>query len=135
MGVRIEADQQKILNCFIQTKGFYLMGPITFPSGRKGPFNIDTMTVLSDPARAEIIGQALGQQVKKLGVDLIIGIVNAGVPLATLASHYSGVPFGYVRKEVDQRTGEFLQGQHFNKKKAVLIDDIIGQGGTKDKIL
>jgi len=135
MSIKISASQEEILSCFVQTKGFYLMGPIEYPSGRRGPFNIDTMMVLSEPKRAKVIGQVLADYVKNLEVELIIGIATAGIPLAALISQFSGLPFAYVRGEISQRTGEILQGQYWNKKKAVLVDDVIGRGGTKDRVL
>ncbi len=135
MPYKITADQKQIADCFIQTKGFYLMGPIINPFGFKGPFTIDSAAVLSDPKRAAIIGQVLGDFVKTLGVDFILGIPNSGLPLATIISHYSGIPFGFVRTEICQRTGELIQGEYAGKSKVVLIDDIIGRGDTKDQVM
>ncbi|MFA6322435.1 MAG: phosphoribosyltransferase family protein [Candidatus Buchananbacteria bacterium] len=135
MPQKVKADQKNIIDCFIQTQGFYLMGPIYNPSGFKAPFTIDALTVLSNPGRAAIIGQVLGEFVKALDVDLILGIPNGGVPLATIISQYSGIPFGYIRTEKCQRTGELIQGEYAGKTKAVLVDDIIGRGNTKDKVL
>jgi orotate phosphoribosyltransferase len=135
MPQRIEGGQKKIFDCFLQTKGFYLMGPITNPSGFKAPFTIDALTVLSDPARAEIIGRAIAAGIKDLDLDFILGIPNGGVPLAAIISQYSGIPFGYVRTEKCERTGELIQGEYAGKTKALLVDDIIGRGNTKDKVL
>src|SRR3989338_8515440 len=136
MATRIPADTPAIISCFAQTNGFYLMGPIVYPSGRRAPFNIDTVTVLSDASRAQIIGRALGVYVKKnFSVDAVLGIATAGIPLAVFISQYAGIPLLYIRKEIDQRTGELLQGQYTGVKTAVLVDDIVGRGGTKDAIL
>lgn len=126
---------KKILDCFAQTKGLHLMGSIKLPSGNISPLNLDLVRVFSEPKHLEIIGKALAREIKKMKVDLIAGVATAAIPLAASASYWSGLPFVYVRKKPDLRTREVIQGSYKKGQRAVLIDDIIGAGGTKKAVL
>lgn len=130
------AEEQKVIKCFAKTRGVYSMGPVVYPSGRRGPFNIDFVKVYCQPENLKIIGKLLAKTIKQIpDIELICGIVAAGIPLAVAASIYSGLPYVYVRPEKHERTGEIIQGTYKKGQRAILLDDVVGRGGTKDKVL
>ena len=126
---------KKILDCFAKTKGLHIMGSVRLPSGNISPINLDLVRVFSDHKRLEIIGKALAKEIKKMNVDVIAGVATAGIPLATVASYWSGKPFVYIRNKPDLRTKEVIQGHYARGQKAVLLDDIVGSGITKKTAL
>lgn len=105
-------NKEEILKCFLETKGWHNMGPIQYPSGFIGPFNVDNVKVYSNPQRLKIICQSLWELIKPFNFDILVGIPLAGVPLVTIMSQISGLPFIYVRKEKDPRSGEVIQGEY-----------------------
>ncbi|MBI2552658.1 hypothetical protein HYW17_05160 [Candidatus Uhrbacteria bacterium] len=65
------------------------------------------------------------------GVDLIVGIPMAGIPMALALSLKTGIPFAYLnkgRKKTLRR--RIVEGEYKTGARAVLVDDVIGFGGT-----
>ncbi|MFH1235722.1 MAG: hypothetical protein V1685_02165 [Parcubacteria group bacterium] len=128
-------EKQEVLRITATTKGLHVVGPITYPSGNRGPFNVDNAKVVSDPKRLEAIGTILARGVKKLPIEAVVAIPTLGLPLATTASRKAHIPLLWVRPQADPRTGELLEGAWKKGMRVALIDDVIAAAGTKKRAI
>lgn len=87
--------------------------------------------MFSFPNSLETVCKALSQVVKKIDPDVVAGGEASGIPLATLISIYTGIPFIYVRKTKIAPPRFSVEGVMKKGAKVVLIDDAIASGGSK----
>ena len=100
--------------------------PFRLTSGLLAPFYINCRQILSHPAARATIADALAEQVRPLGVDMVAGGVTAGVPYATMVADRLGLPLVYVRPEPkDHGTGGKIEGGDVDGCRVVLIEDLI----------
>lgn len=130
-----ETNKNEIYQIIKATPSFNRLGPVENPSGAKDPFIIEISTLLSDPQKAKVIGKIFGNMAKQLNVELIAGIANSAIPLVVAASIMSDIPFVYIKKERDQRTGQIIEGDYKNGAKTLLVDDMIGDGSEKERVV
>lgn len=77
------------------------------------------------------VGKKIALQAKNLKSEIIMGIESSGIAIATAASIYSGLPFGFVRKSVkNYGLGNYIEGEFGSRKRVVLIDNFTATGGT-----
>ncbi len=101
------------------------------------------------PGILEEIVDNIYSQIKKLGrIDKIVTIEAMGIPLATLLSQKTGIPFTIIRKRtydppgeicVFQKTGYsesklYINGIEKNDK-IIIVDDVLSTGGTLRAVL
>ena len=113
-----KSDKKKILDAIVETRNYHVTGPVISPSGNKCPIIIAMSMVISDPKRLEIIANAMASLVKKLPVDVIVGIPTAGLPLATAVSMLTKLPLLWVRDKPDPRTGS-IEGEYKPGQRAI----------------
>jgi orotate phosphoribosyltransferase len=98
------------------------------------PIRLNTRRLYSYPQIVKLFVEYLAPIVADLKVDLIAGAETAGIPLAMALSLKTGIPFIYVRKE-DKVKGNVsqgcIEGDFKVGDKAVLVDDLLGNGKTK----
>ena len=71
---------------------------------------------------------------RKCSIDLIVGVPMAGIPLAMALSMKTGIPFAYLLKERKKTLRQRLvEGEYKKGARALLVDDVIGTGGTLEK--
>lgn len=64
-------------------------------------------------------------------IDLIVGVPMAGIPIAMALSLKTGIPFAYLNKERKKTLRRrIVEGEYKKGARAVLVDDVIGFGGT-----
>ena len=89
-------------------------------------------------AIAEIMADVILEEQDNLGfeLDMVAGVTNNGVPLATMISDLLGVDFGMIRPS--------REGTHINYasnyaglkgKNIVLIDDVVSSGSTAEEVI
>ena len=89
-------------------------------------------------AIAEIMADVILEEQDNLGfeLDMVAGVTNNGVPLATMVSDLLGVDFGMIRPS--------REGTHINYasnyaglkgKNIVLIDDVVSSGSTAEEVI
>ncbi len=89
-------------------------------------------------AIAEIMADVILEEQEKKGFDInmVAGVTNNGVPLATLVSELLGVDFGMIRPSregTDTNYGSNYAG--LNEKEVVIIDDVVSSGSTTKEIV
>ena len=89
-------------------------------------------------AIAEIMADVILEEQDNLGfeLDMVAGVTNNGIPLATMVSDLLGVDFGMIRPS--------REGTHINYasnyaglkgKNIVIIDDVVGSGSTAEEVI
>ena len=89
-------------------------------------------------AIAEIMADVILEEQDNLGfeLDMVAGVTNNGIPLATMVSDLLGVDFGMIRPS--------REGTHINYasnyaglkgKNIVLIDDVVSSGLTAEEVI
>ncbi|MDP3947546.1 MAG: hypothetical protein Q8Q41_02550 [bacterium] len=130
-----QADKNKLYQIIKSTPAFNRLGPVENPSGVRDPFIVEIAPLLSDPGKAKAIGKIFGKVARQLDVELVAGIATSAVSLAATISLMSDIPFVYVRKERDRKTGQIIEGDFRKGAKTLLIDDMIGDGGEKERVV
>lgn len=121
----------------------------TLHSGLWSPVYINLRHLGSYPEVFKKVGSAMGQLIKNegkefKGVNKVVGIATAGVPIAAAIGIVCGIPCGYTRKmegvsNVDEFKKKITQyGQHAmvegyfeNGDEIVLIDDLVTKMSSK----
>ena len=107
-------------------------GDFTLASGRKSPIYIDLRILPSVPKSMEVIAEELGKAAKDMGITVVAGAETAGIPIAMAISMKTGIPMVYVRRKPKRYgTNSMIEGILTKEDKAVLIDDLITNGGSK----
>ena len=89
-------------------------------------------------AIAEIMADVILEEQDNIGfeLDMVAGVTNNGIPLATMVSDLLGVDFGMIRPS--------REGTHINYasnyaclkgKNIVLIDDVVSSGSTAEEVI
>ena len=89
-------------------------------------------------AIAEIMADVILEEQDNLGfeLDMVAGVTNNGIPLATMVSDLLGIDFGMIRPS--------REGTHINYasnyaglkgKNIVLIDDVVSSGSTAEEVI
>ena len=64
-----------------------------------GPAYVGSRLMYSDPKMLKLFGKAIGEIALKLPIDAICGVPSAGIPLASVVSVETKIPFLYGRKK------------------------------------
>ena len=89
-------------------------------------------------AIAEIMADVILEEQDNLGfeLDMVAGVTNNGVPLATMISDLLGVDFGMIRPSREGTQINYASNYAGLKgKNIVLIDDVISSGSTAEEVI
>ena len=89
-------------------------------------------------AIAEIMADVILEEQDNLGfeLDMVAGVTNNGVPLATMVSDLLGVDFGMIRPSREGTQINYASNYAWLKwKNIVLIDDVVSSGSTSKEVI
>ena len=89
-------------------------------------------------AIAEIMADVILEEQDNLGfeLDMVAGVTNNGVPLATMISNLLGVDFGMIRPSREGTQINYASNYAGLKgKNIVLIDDVVSSGSTAEEVI
>ena len=118
----------------IESVKFSFENHFTLTSGLKSPVYVDCRKIISFlDERAFIMNEALNYFEKnKIKFDLVAGGETAGIPYAAIISEKIKKPMVYVRKKPKGfGQNQQIEGNFKEKEKAILIEDLATDGGSK----
>ena len=89
-------------------------------------------------AIAEIMADVILEEQDNLGfeLDMVAGVTNNGIPLATMVSDLLGVDFGMIRPSREGTDINYASNYAGLKgKNIVLIDDVVSSGSTAEEVI
>lgn len=89
-------------------------------------------------AIAEIMADVILEEQDNLGfeLDMVAGVANNGVPLATMVSDQLGVDFGVIRPSREGTQINYASNYAGLKgKNIVIIDDVVSSGTTAEEVI
>ena len=74
---------------------------------------------------------------RQFGLDMVAGLTNNGVPLATIISDILGLDFGMIRlsRGVGNETNLASNYAGLKDKRVVIVDDVVSSGGTAEEAI
>ena len=118
----------------IESVKFSFENHFTLTSGLKSPVYVDCRKIISFLDEREfIMNEALNYFVKnKIKFDLVAGGETAGIPYAAIISEKIKKPMVYIRKKPKGfGRNQQIEGNFKEKQKAILIEDLATDGGSK----
>ena len=118
----------------IESVKFSFENHFTLTSGLKSPVYVDCRKIISFLDEREfIMNEALNYFVKnKIKFDLVAGGETAGIPYAAIISEKIKKPMVYIRKKPKGfGQNQQIEGNFKEKQKAILIEDLATDGGSK----
>lgn len=118
----------------IESVKFSFENHFTLTSGLKSPVYVDCRKIISFLDEREfIMNEALNYFVKnKIKFDLVAGGETAGIPYAAIISEKIKKPMVYIRKKPKGfGRNQQIEGNFKEKEKAILIEDLATDGGSK----
>ncbi len=89
-------------------------------------------------AIAEIMADVILEEQDNIGfeLDMVAGVANNGVPLATMVSDLLGVDFGVIRPSREGTQINYASNYAGLKgKNIVIIDDVVSSGSTAEEVI
>ena len=118
----------------IESVKFSFENHFTLTSGLKSPVYVDCRKIISFIDERELImNEALSYFEKnKIQFDLVAGGETAGIPYAAIISEKIKKPMVYIRKKPKGfGRNQQIEGNFKEKQKAILIEDLATDGGSK----
>ncbi len=118
----------------IESVKFSFENHFTLTSGFKSPVYVDCRKIISFIDERELImNEALNYFEKnKIQFDLVAGGETAGIPYAAIISEKIKKPMVYIRKKPKGfGQNQQIEGHFKEKGKAILIEDLATDGGSK----
>ncbi|MCS7138713.1 MAG: orotate phosphoribosyltransferase [Crenarchaeota archaeon] len=115
----------------IYLAGGFKIGEFKLTSGGVSPYYVDLRILISRPKVFERLVDSYINKMRSIGedFDIVAGVETAGIPIATLISHKTGLPMIYARSmERDHGTGRMIEGELIEGSKVVVIDDVLTTG-------
>ena len=127
-----EIIAQKLID--IESVKFSFENHFTLTSGLKSPVYVDCRKIISFLDEREfIMNEALNYFEKnEIKFDLVAGGETAGIPYAAIISEKIKKPMVYIRKKPKGfGRNQQIEGNFKEKQKAILIEDLATDGGSK----
>jgi|YelNatPaOPRAMG01_1025707.scaffolds.fasta_scaffold24661_3 orotate phosphoribosyltransferase len=117
----------------IYLAGGFRTGEFKLTSGGLSPYYVDLRILVSKPRIFERLVDTYISKMKTVGesFDVVAGVETAGIPIATLISHKTGVPMVFARsREREHGTGRLVEGELRRGSRVVVVDDVLTTGGS-----
>lgn len=117
----------------IYIAGGFKTGEFKLTSGGLSPYYVDLRILVSRPRVFDRLVDIYVDKMMKIreSFDVVAGVETAGIPIATLISHKTGVPMVFVRsREREHGTGRLVEGELRAGSRAVVVDDVLTTGGS-----
>ena len=128
-------QRQELAAMALLRAGALQFGDFTLASGKKSPYYVNCRLLQSFPRELGEVATAMMQMMSEKGlseVDLIAGLPEAAVPLATVISQMTGVPMITPRKKPkDHGVGGQIDGVYKVGQRVGMVDDVVTTAGTK----
>ena len=127
-----EIIAQKLID--IESVKFSFENHFTLTSGLKSPVYVDCRKIISFIDERELIMNEALNYFKKNNIqfDLLAGGETAGIPYAAIISEKIKKPMVYIRKKPKGfGRNQQIEGHFREKEKAILIEDLATDGGSK----
>ena len=127
-----EIIAQKLID--IESVKFSFENHFTLTSGLKSPVYVDCRKIISFIDERELIMNEALNYFKKNNIqfDLLAGGETAGIPYAAIISEKIKKPMVYIRKKPKGfGQNQQIEGHFKEKEKAILIEDLATDGGSK----
>ena len=118
----------------IESVKFSFENHFTLTSGLKSPVYVDCRKIISFIDERELIMNEALNYFKKNNIqfDLLAGGETAGIPYAAIISEKIKKPMVYIRKKPKGfGQNQQIEGNFKEKQKAILIEDLATDGGSK----
>ncbi|MFA6524792.1 MAG: phosphoribosyltransferase family protein [Patescibacteria group bacterium] len=126
-----QETKEKIFDLYAATPNLVGEYPVVVSVGPI-PLQTDNRKAFSNPELMDLVTDELLKLVDWHGIDLIVGAETAGMPLATLLSYKTRIPFSYVRKKQRGRGEDtYISGRARPGDRAILVDDLMAKGEAK----
>ncbi len=120
-------DKQALAAQIYQTA--HIRGSFKLRSGATSDQYFDKYRFESNPMLLMEIAKKMADLIPD-GTEVLAGLEMGGIPVATLLSQLTGLPVCFVRKEPKRYgTCKFAEGCEIEKKRLVIIEDVITSGG------
>ncbi len=106
-------------------------GDFTFRNGTKSDVMVDLHGLASHPSMFRYLAEKIADIVWDLGVDRLVGVPYAGIPLATAISLMTDIPMLWVRKPApfsDERPT--VEGDFARASVACVVEDLVTTGAS-----
>ncbi|MGC8831741.1 MAG: orotate phosphoribosyltransferase [Thermoproteota archaeon] len=117
----------------IYTAGGFKTGEFKLTSGDLSPYYVDLRILVSKPRIFDRLVDTYVCEMRRIreSFDVVAGVETAGIPIATLISHKTGVPMVFVRsREREHGTGRLVEGELRQGSRVVIVDDVLTTGGS-----
>lgn len=111
--------------------GGFKIGEFKLTSGGLSPYYVDLRILISRPRLFERLVDSYIEKIRSIGddFDIVAGVETAGIPIATLISHKTGIPMVYARSmERGHGTGRMVEGELREGSRVVIVDDVLTTG-------
>ncbi|MEH0862706.1 orotate phosphoribosyltransferase [Halobacteriovorax sp. DPLXC-1] len=112
--------------------------PFKYASGKEGPIYCDNRLMSSDPKMWALAIELLSETInnKNLKYDFITGVATAGISHAAALAYARKEPMNYVRsKPKSHGTGKIVEGKVGENSKLLLVEDLVNQGSSIEKVI
>lgn len=117
----------------IYASGGFKTGEFKLTSGGLSPYYVDLRILVSKPRIFERLVDTYVDKMRRIGegFDVVAGVETAGIPIATLISHKTGMPMVFVRSRGREHgTGRLVEGELREGSRVVIVDDVLTTGGS-----
>ena len=118
----------------IESVKFSFKNPFTLTSGHKSPVYVDCRKIISFMKERNIILEHARNYLvnNNIEFDLLAGGETAGIPYASILSEQLQKKMVYIRKKPKGfGKNQQIEGTFIKKQKAILIEDLATDGGSK----